>query len=132
MSKVPGTYTRTRMTRGLGQLQAVQVPGPAASLPGQHRAYRSSSGCGIIVGLEPAKAAPEGIWLPEGALDLWHLSISHPERYPTWDELADARYTLVPDQLTMAMLLPPRDEYLNVHEHCFHLWQIEDRRVTYP
>jgi hypothetical protein len=29
----------------------------------------------------------------------------------------------------MAMLLPPRDEYVNEHEHCFHLWQIEDKRA---
>jgi len=128
MGRVPGTY-RSRASQGLGQLQPVQVPGPTASLPGRHRAYRSSSGCGIIVGLEPAKAAPEGIWLPAGATDLWHLSISHQTRYPTWDEVADARYELVPDQVTMAMLLPPKADYLNVHPHCFHLWQIEDKRV---
>lgn len=38
----------------------------------------------------------------------WHLSISHPSRYPTWDEIRDARYDLVPDGCTLAMLLPPR------------------------
>jgi len=127
--KVPGTYTRSKTSPGLGQLQRVQVPAPTASLPGSHQAYHSSSGCGIIVGLEPAWAGPPGVWLPEGAADLWHLSISHPDRYPTWDELADARYELVPDQVTMAMLLPPKADYLNVHPHCFHLWQIDDRRV---
>jgi hypothetical protein len=98
-------------------------------LPGSHRAFRSDSGCGIIVGLEPAKNAPAGIWLPEGASDLWHLSISEPSRYPTWDEIADARYQLIPDDVTMAMLLPPPDEYVNVHNNCFHLWQIDDRRA---
>jgi len=129
MGKVPGTYSRSRVTQGLGQLQRVQVPGPVGSLPGPHQAYRSQSGCGILLGLEPARAAPPGIWLPEGATDLWHLSISHPDRYPTWDEVADARYELVPDQVTMAMLLPPKADYLNLHQHCFHLWQIDDRRV---
>jgi hypothetical protein len=51
----------------------------------------------------------------------WHLSISHPWRYPTWDEIAAARYALVPDAVTMAMVLPPSDEYVNLHPNCFHL-----------
>lgn len=54
----------------------------------------------------------------------WHLSISHPMRYPKWDEIAAARYDLVPDHLTMAMLLPPRDEYVNLHKNCFHLHEL--------
>lgn len=58
----------------------------------------------------------------------WHLSISHPRRYPTWDEIAHARYLLVPDAVAMAMLLPPQSEFVNVHENCFHLWQVVDRR----
>ena len=62
----------------------------------------------------------------------WHLSISHrtnemrprPKRYPTWDEIADARYRFVPDEVTMAMLLPPRDQYVNLHATTFHLHEI--------
>jgi hypothetical protein len=63
----------------------------------------------------------------------WHLSISHrtnvmrprPGRYPTWDEIADARYRFVPDAVTMAFLLPPRGEYVNVHPTTFHLHQVQ-------
>lgn len=54
-----------------------------------------------------------------------HLSISRRTRYPTWDEIKRARYTFLPDGLTMAMLLPPKNEYVNIHQNCFHLWQIE-------
>lgn len=54
----------------------------------------------------------------------WHLSISHPTRYPTWDEVAHARYALIPDGVTMAMLLPPQAEYVNLSAYCLHLWQI--------
>lgn len=57
----------------------------------------------------------------EGA---WHLSISHPSRYPTWDEIKEARYRLLPDEIYMAMILPPSGEYVNVHENCFHLWEV--------
>jgi hypothetical protein len=55
---------------------------------------------------------------------LWHLSISCEKRYPTWDEIKDARYTLLPMGLTFAMLLPPMNEYVNVHQNCFHLWEL--------
>lgn len=56
----------------------------------------------------------------------WHLSISHPRRYPTWDEIAHARYELLPGDITMAMLLPPMDEYVAVHDHAFHLHQLPE------
>jgi len=55
---------------------------------------------------------------------LWHLSISASRRYPTWDEIAEARYQLCPDNITMAMLLPPRGEYVNLHDTTFHLHEI--------
>jgi len=54
----------------------------------------------------------------------WHMSISTKTRYPTWDEIRDARYALMPDDITMAMLLPPKSEYVNLHPNCFHLHEI--------
>ncbi len=61
----------------------------------------------------------------------FHMSISHrtsdgyrrPGRYPTWDEIVEARYRFCPANLTMAMLLPPKGEYVNVHATTFHLWE---------
>lgn len=52
-----------------------------------------------------------------------HLSISHPSRFPTWDEIKDARYALLPDDIDMAMYLPSQSKYVNVHNNCFHLFQ---------
>ena len=60
---------------------------------------------------------------PEG----WHLSISHPTRLPTWDEIKDARYRFLPDRITVAQLLPPRKEWTNIHDFCLHLWEIAPR-----
>ena len=51
----------------------------------------------------------------------WHISIAHPFRHPTWNEIASARYALTPNDVVMVMVLPPEEEYVNVHEHCFHL-----------
>lgn len=57
-----------------------------------------------------------------------HISIAHPNRYPTWDEVVHIRYTLLPDNVYMAMMLPPQAEYVNVHENCFHLYQVFPQR----
>ncbi|MGL4300873.1 MAG: DUF7694 domain-containing protein [Candidatus Neomicrothrix subdominans] len=59
----------------------------------------------------------------------WHLSISfrdtrsRPTRYPSWDEIAHARYELLPGDLDFVMHLPPAGEYVAVHPTTFHLHQ---------
>ena len=50
-----------------------------------------------------------------------HFSISCDERDPTWEEIASARYALLPRLRDCVMLLPPDDEYVNLHAHCFHI-----------
>jgi len=65
----------------------------------------------------------------------WHMSISHkwpggnPGRYPSWDEIFQARYTFCPDDVTMVMMLPPKEEYVNMHETTFHLWELHSTPV---
>lgn len=73
--------------------------------------------CKVMVSREPLGRAGEL---------RWHLSISHDTRYPTWDEIADARYALVPDECFMVMVLPPSGEYVNAHPHCFHLHEVPE------
>jgi hypothetical protein len=58
----------------------------------------------------------------------WHLSIAHRGRYPTWDEIAEARYRLLPDDAHMALLLPPKSQYVNRHKNCFQLVQIRNHQ----
>jgi len=65
---------------------------------------------------------------------LFHLSISHrvdgpdgktrPGRYPSWDEIYEARYEFCPPKATMAMYLPTKEEYVNIHPTTFHLWEV--------
>lgn len=81
--------------------------------------YWSMGECTILVGHEP-----EGV---NGEMR-WHLSISHPSRHPTWDEIKTARYKLLPLDMAFAMILPPPEFYVNVaaQDHVFHLHEIED------
>jgi hypothetical protein len=78
----------------------------------------SMGGTNILVSREPVRA--------DGAL-MWHLSISRPNRHPSWDDIKAARYRLLPLDLTFAIILPPPDQYTNVEaqDHVFHLWEVE-------
>ena len=51
-----------------------------------------------------------------------HVSISHPRRYPFWDEIIDARYSFFNENDTVIQIMPPKKEYVNFHPNCFHLW----------
>jgi hypothetical protein len=79
------------------------VPGARAFKFGQ---------CSVIVGQEKGR---------------WHLSIAHPRRLPTWDEVREARYRFTPKEATMVMVLPRPEQYVNIHQYCFHLWETIDR-----
>lgn len=57
----------------------------------------------------------------------WHLSISCADRYPTWDEIRDARYLFLPNHIMAAILLPPKEQYVNLHPNVFHVWEIKER-----
>jgi len=97
---------RSRIETNLGPIAAL-----AFKLP---RRYRLDM-CNILVSRD-------------GPNELWHLSISHPHRYPTWDEIKTARYELCPLDITMAMMLPPPMMYVNTHDNTFGLWEITDPR----
>lgn len=65
----------------------------------------------------------------EGAELRWHLSISHPWRLPTWDEINAARDELIPADVWLCQPMPPKAYWLNIHQHCLHLWEIRDREL---
>ena len=121
MSGVPGTFKNRPPVprrcsenawarRVVTQLLSGGALGPSCYMMGQ---------CSVIVAKEPNESGDY----------LWHLSVAHPTRYPTWDEIKTARYTLpeLVDVPLMAQLLPlveSDDEWVNVHHNCFHLHEV--------
>jgi hypothetical protein len=61
-----------------------------------------------------------------------HVSISCADRYPTWDELKDARYRFFDEEAEVVQFFPPRSEYVNLHRNTFHLWHRLDGRRLIP
>ena len=56
----------------------------------------------------------------------WHISISHRTRWPIFSEIKKIKYEFLPD-VDMYMAFPPKDEYVNLCNNCFHLWEITER-----
>ena len=66
---------------------------------------------------------------PMGDEFRWHLSIAHPSRYPTWDEIKTAVYGIdTVDGVTLAQVLGPvgPGEWVDEHPFCFHLYELHD------
>ena len=55
---------------------------------------------------------------------LWHLSVSSNHTLGYY-ELKEIRYKFMPNDMQVAQIFPPREEFINVHENCFHLWELE-------
>jgi hypothetical protein len=54
----------------------------------------------------------------------WHLSVS--AKFPLgYQQLKDVRYKFMPDKMTVAQIFPPRDQFVNLQECTWHLWQID-------
>jgi len=52
-----------------------------------------------------------------------HMSVSRADRNPLWEEIREARETLLPLGKHFVMALPPPQHYVNTHPFCFHLWE---------
>lgn len=63
----------------------------------------------------------------DGPDSYWHLSVSRWDGvYPTWDEIADARYDLLPQDIDIGLILPPPKDYINQHPGVLQLTEIRD------
>lgn len=78
------------------------------------RIFTANGGLQIIHTIETGK--------PHGRLR--HVSISHADRYPTWDEIKAVRERFYAPTEDVMMVLPRVDLYVNLHPNCFHLWQM--------
>lgn len=57
-----------------------------------------------------------------------HVSVSLENRCQTWDEMAQVKNEFWHEEETVVQFHPAREQYVNVHPHCLHLW----RRLDVP
>lgn len=59
-------------------------------------------------------------------VEVEHLSISLKNRLPTWDELKYFKSQFWDENDEVYHILPPADQYVNLHRFCMHLWRRHD------
>ncbi len=86
------------------------------------RAYVRGNGMGlrVLTGIEPHTDGKT--WL--------HISISRPKRNPSWEDIKEVKDIFIGRDKEAVQVLPPQEEYVNLHEYCFHLWHCLEGRVA--
>lgn len=67
-------------------------------------------------------------WAPHPDGKRWlHVSVSHPLRLPTYDELCEVKRRFVGADKKAVMVFPAEGKHVNLHRFCLHLWHCLDK-----
>jgi len=61
-----------------------------------------------------------------------HVSVSHPQRCPTWDEMQFVKELFWKDDEVVIQYHPAKKDYVNVHGHCLHMWRPLSGMIPMP
>lgn len=61
-----------------------------------------------------------------------HVSVSLPHRTPTHEELEAVRALFFRDDETIIQYSVPREDHINFHKYCLHLWRPQNVDVPRP
>jgi hypothetical protein len=51
-----------------------------------------------------------------------HVSASRATSHPTWEDLVKVKENFIGQHVDAVMVLPKREDHVNIHPHCFHWW----------
>jgi hypothetical protein len=54
------------------------------------------------------------------------------ERTPKWDEMSWLKEQFWSDEECVVQFHPPKKDYVNVHNHCLHLWAVTTAEFPLP
>jgi hypothetical protein len=95
------------------------------------RTYRGDR-CGYFDYRGLSIIASDGAEWPFGGVVWEHVSVSRPDRCPTWDEMCRVKRLFWEPDECVVQFHPPESEYVNVHRHCLHLWKPVGVEVVLP
>lgn len=61
-----------------------------------------------------------------------HVSVSYPDRCPTWAEMERVKRAFFRSEETAMQLHVPPADHINVHPFCLHLWRPHDAEIPMP
>jgi hypothetical protein len=69
---------------------------------------------------------------PEVGSGWEHVSISLPNRCPTWDEMCRIKDMFWDEDEAVIQIHPPKSDYVNNHPYCLHLWKSKEKEQPLP
>lgn len=70
------------------------------------------------------------VWSWGGGWD--HVSISYPNRCPTWEEMCKAKDVFFREDECCIEYHPARENYVNFHPYCLHIWKPQNMEIPVP
>lgn len=61
-----------------------------------------------------------------------HVSVSHPARCPTWEEMCVVKDRFFDPEDCVVQYHPPRSKYVSLHPYCLHLWRPLNETMPQP
>lgn len=61
-----------------------------------------------------------------------HVSVSLPDRTPTWDEMERVKRAFFKPEETAYQLHVPPSDHINCHPYCLHLWRHHHSEIPMP
>ena len=61
-----------------------------------------------------------------------HLSVSMPSKTPSWDQMCKMKDIFWNDDETCVQFHPKKEDYVNNHPHCLHIWKPVNEKLPIP
>ena len=61
-----------------------------------------------------------------------HVSVSHTNRIPSWETMCEIKDMFFNDDEVVMQLHPKKENYINNHKYCLHLWRPLNENIPVP
>lgn len=61
-----------------------------------------------------------------------HVSVSLPSITPTWSMMCFVKDLFWEDHEVVVQYHPKKEDYVNLHKHCLHMWRIQTDAIPIP
>ncbi len=89
--------------------------------------FRSIYGCFLI----PVQATTFRV-IASNYMGWEHVSVSHPDRCPTWDEMVAIKEIFFNEGEITFQVHPEKKNYVNISQTCLHMWRETNSNVDIP
>lgn len=119
------------------ELEPYRVTSPSA---GRYKSSRGMTSGIFVIPFKKVKLivlfSSGSEWVDDGMPgEPWEhasISVSNESRIPSWEEMCHVKDLFWGDDEAVMQLHPPKVDYVNLHQHCLHLWKPTMSKIPLP